>query len=409
MGLSRGATVGLALVAGACSTNNQSGDFAATRTGDLSHPLAERGAPDELESRLCGPGAVRGEGPPHLRRAPYLQQVSDRGARVLWTADEGPADAVRLWQPEDGAQSLARSATAAIVDGADPAAGVLQSAGAVDELQPDTIYCYTLGTETRAATEAAGFRTAPEAGSGAKVSFVAFGDSGDGGADQQAVLEQLQTVPFRFMIHTGDIAYDTGTMQQFEDNYFAVYAPLLDSFAMFPSIGNHDDAGVYRRVYDLPWQGFPNWYSFDQGDVHFVALDTTQMSQAQAEWLDRDLAANQREWVIVYGHHPPYSSGEHGSSLEFRELFNPILEAHQVDLVLSGHDHHYERMEPQNGVNYVVTGGGGRGTRPVRGADFTAFAESVLHFVYVEIEADQLLLHAIDATGVEFDQLVISR
>lgn len=211
----------------------------------------------------------------------------------------------------------------------------------------------------------------------------------------------------RLMIHTGDIAYETGTMQQFEDNYFAVYAPLLDSFAMFPSIGNHDDAGVYRRVYDLPWAGGNNYYSFDHGDVHFVSLDTNVMTKRQAQWLDADLAANDSEWTVVYGHHPPYSSGDHGSSLEFRELFVPILEEHEVDLVLSGHDHDYERVLPQNGVHYVVTGGGGRGTRPIGSSSFTGYAEAVLHFVYVEIEGSQLLLHAIDGTGVEFDQLAI--
>ena len=87
----------------------------------------------------------------------------------------------------------------------------------------------------------------------------------------------------------------------------------------------------------------------------------------------------------------------------------PIFEEHAVDLVLTGHDHDYERIVPRHGVNYVVTGGGGRGTRPMgQPRDFTAFAQSVLHFVYVEVEGNRLLLHAIDATGEEFDQLAIT-
>jgi 3',5'-cyclic AMP phosphodiesterase CpdA len=239
------------------------------------------------------------------------------------------------------------------------------------------------------------------------VSFVAFGDSGAGGADQLAVLEQMQTVPLRLLLHTGDIAYESGTMAEFESNFFAVYAPLLRSFPAFPSIGNHDDSSIFRQVYDLPWSGPGNWYSFDYGDVHFVALDTNHVDQEQAAWLEEDLAANQRDWVVVYGHHPPFSSGEHGSTSSMRDTFVPIFERHHVDLVLSGHDHDYERMLPQNGVEYVVTGGGGRGTRAVGTSSFTAFSEQVLNFVFVEVQGDELLLHAIDGEGTEFDQLLI--
>jgi hypothetical protein len=93
--------------------------------------------------------------------------------------------------------------------------------------------------------------------------------------------------------------------------------------------------------------------------------------------------------------------------MEFRDTFGPILEKYKVDLVLSGHDHDYERIAPQNGVHYVVTGGGGRGTRAVGSSSFTDFAEQVLNFVYVEVEGDRLLLHAIDGEGTEFDQLLI--
>ena len=80
-----------------------------------------------------------------------------------------------------------------------------------------------------------------------------------------------------------------------------------------------------------------------------------------------------------------------------------------VQLVLAGHDHDYERMKPQNGVAYVVTGGGGIGTRSVGTSSFTDFAEDVIHFAYVEVGVDELVLHAIDATGREFDSMVVAR
>lgn len=387
---------------------NQSGDFAASKTGDLSNPLAERRAPDEELVAACGDGAPVAAAQLDMPRTPYLQRLSHTGTRVMWTGAPARPDSVKVELGGSSDSLLDAVLATAEVDGVITGGGKSEYEAEIVKLQPDTIYCYSLYDDQTQLLAPAGFRTAPEAGSGAKVSFAAFGDSGEGGADQMAILDQLETVPFRLMIHTGDIAYNSGTMSEFEDNFFSIYAPLLRSFAMFPAIGNHDSSDVYREVYDLPW-GSPgkNWYSFDHGDVHFVALDTNDMSAEQAAWLESDLAATDLPWKVVYGHHPPYSSGEHGSSMEFRQTFGPILEKYKVDLVLSGHDHDYERVAPQNGVHYVVTGGGGRGTRAVGSSSFTDFAEQVLNFVYVEVEGDQLLLHAIDGEGTEFDQLLI--
>ncbi len=393
-----------ALVASAGCMGNQSGDFGTTKEGDLSQPLAERRAPDEDLVAACGDGRILDE--TTVGRAPYIQRLSSSGARVLWTASGDPDD-IRLARPEISSATASTAIPSAVVDGAFDPSGAPEYRATAGSLEADQIYCYTLEAGGTPITEPAGFRTAPLAGSGARVTFAAFGDSGHGGADQMAILDQLETVPFRLMIHTGDIAYEDGTLSEFEHNYFDVYAPLLRSFAMFPAIGNHDSSKVFRQVYDLPRVDGHNWYSFDHGDVHFVALDTNDMSDEQAAWLDADLSDNVLEWTVVYGHHPPYSSGEHGSSGTFQRLFGPILEAHAVDLVLSGHDHDYERIAPQGGVHYVVTGGGGRGTRSVGTSAFTEFSEQVLHFVFVEVEGNRLLLHAIDAEGTEFDQLLI--
>ncbi len=387
---------------------NQSGDFAASKTGDLSNPLAERRAPDAELAAACGDGGPILGFELDLARTPYLQRLDDVGTRVMWTGQPELPRSVRFAPAGQSEMVTAGVLATAEVDGAAPADGMSEYEAVIGGLQPDSIYCYSLFNDDAPIREPAGFRTAPRAGSGAKVSFAAIGDSGSGNADQMAILDQLNTVPLRFMIHTGDIAYESGTMNEFEDNYFTVYADLLKSFAMYPAIGNHDEGSIYRQVFDLPYAARGhNWYSFDQGDVHFVALDTNEMSAEQAAWLEEDLSANQLPWVIAYGHHPPYSSGEHGSSMEFRQVFGGILEKHGVDLVLSGHDHDYERIAPQNGVHYVVTGGGGRGTRAVGTSAFTDFSEQVLNFVYVEIEGDQLLLHAIDGEGTEFDQLLI--
>jgi hypothetical protein len=197
---------------------------------------------------------------------------------------------------------------------------------------------------------------------------------------------------------------------------FGVYSRLFRSFSFWPASGNHDysaaGAAAFRQVFMLPDNGVPDraerWYSFNWGDVHFVALDTELIGEQQADWLEADLAHNELPWTVAYGHRPPYSSGEHGSNMAFRSSFGPVLERHHVQLVLSGHDHDYERTKAINGVTYVVTGAGGKSTRSVGTSSFTEFSEDVTHFVYADVEGSSMTLHAIDGTGREFDSALIT-
>jgi predicted phosphodiesterase len=292
-------------------------------------------------------------------------------------------------------------------------AGENQMWSTMSALEPGTIYCYQIGDEATAMTDRTGFRTAPLESSSEPVRILAFGDSGGGGSDQYALLEQMYTVPYDLMIHTGDIAYDDGTIQQYEENVFGVYANIFRNIPFMPSSGNHDyrtlQGAPFRDVFALPGDAGEKWYSYDYGRVHFVALDTEADYRTQAEWLDRDLTANKLPWKIVYMHKPPYSSGMHGSDTSLRNALAPVLERHGVQLVLAGHDHNYERIKPQDGVAYVVTGGGGVGTRSVGTSSFTALSEDVIHFVYLEVFAEELVMHAIDATGREFDSMVVPR
>jgi hypothetical protein len=403
------------LVSFGCDSN-MSGVIRARTLGDTSHVLQVRTSSVTLPS-ACD--VTEADDPGLLRRSPYLQQLTTDGVRVVWTSDGHPVDggageAVVIVTGEDGA---AVTSVPALRDpSAHPPGGAVQWSAAITGLTPDTPYCYQVWVGDTTAAQA-GFRTAPAAGSGHAVHFVAFGDSGNGGADQQAVAAQLQTVPFDFIVHLGDIAYEGGTRAQLESSFFGIYADLLEDFAVFPASGNHEyvteDAAPFREAFVLPENGAPagveRWYSYDWGDVHLVVLDSERVSAVQADWLDTDLTANKLPWVIVYFHRPPFSSGEHGGDPNVQRYFVPLFVAHHVPLVLSGHDHDYERTSPQDGVTYVVSGGGGRGVRAVGRSSFTAFSEGVCHFVFVSIEGDTLTLHAIDGVGQEFDSLVLSR
>ncbi len=401
---------GLATCAiGACDTN-QSGNVGSTKLGDTSHP-ATRGSPlVELQSACNAPGGMLGSAT-NIKRDPYLQQLTGDSGILGWVSTATSNNTVEI-TTTDG--KPVANAVASPDDVTLRTAGEKQEWTTFGSLQPDTVYCYRVLVDGTPVSERIGFRTPPAPDSTRTIGVLAFGDSGFGTSDQEALRGQMEDVPYQLMIHTGDLAYDSGSIDSLEDNVFGFYKDLFRHIPFYPASGNHDygtnSGAPFRDVFNLPQNGnAERWYSYDWGRVHFAALDTEADYKTQAAWLDQDLAATSLPWKIVYFHRPMYSSGNHGSDTGLRNALAPVLEKNHVQLVLAGHDHDYERMIPQNGIAYVVTGGGGRGTYAVGESSFTAFSESVIHYVYLEIGVDELVLHAIDAQGTEFDSLVVPR
>lgn len=389
---------------------NQSGNLSSSKMGDLSNP-ATRGSPiDELRGACGGSGELTMAGQGVVRRQPYVQQITRSSVTIGWVSLAADGERIEVTLPDARPMSHSPGEREAVTV---RNRGENQKWAVIDNLEPDTLYCYSIVDGTGRLSERIGFRTAPSPESTEPIRFLAFGDSGGGGADQRALAEQMFQFPYDLMVHTGDIAYDSGTIGEFEDTVFKMYTPLFRHVPFFPSAGNHEyrtmQGAPFRAVFSLPGVSGEKWYSYDWGRIHFVALDTEADYATQARWLDADLSMTQLPWKIVYMHKPPYSSGSHGSDHSLRRALEPVLQKHGVQLVLAGHDHDYERMHEQKGVQHIVTGGGGVGTRPVGTSSFTAFSEDVIHFVYADVRVDELVLHAIDATGAEFDSVIVRR
>jgi predicted phosphodiesterase len=390
----------------AACTLNESGNLSASTVGDVSRP-AERGSPLAALHEACGAtGELTVE--KGVTREPFLQQVTTSSAIVGWRAYEHAGQKVEVTTP-DGTPVATVDATVEPTKRFD---GAEQLWAKVAGLEPDTIYCYTLTANGTPMTEPIGFRTAPAADSGRPVRFLVFGDSGAASDDQNALLEQMDEVPYDLMLHVGDLAYNDGNYNQIRDTVFEIYEKLFRHLPFYPIAGNHDyytdDGEPLRASFNLP--NNEKWYSFDYGHLHVVALDAQQDFQEQAAWLEEDLASTDQPWKVVMVHNPLYTSGEHGNDTELRDAIEPILVEYGVQLVLTGHDHHYERVYPQKGIVHFVTGGGGRGTRALgEASNFTALMDEVIHYLYVEVGADEMVVHAIDGTGKEFDSVVIPR
>jgi 3',5'-cyclic AMP phosphodiesterase CpdA len=238
------------------------------------------------------------------------------------------------------------------------------------------------------------------------------GDVGDGGTHEHevanAIEEQSRTDPYDVLMLLGDNVYPSGDPDRIQSTVYEPFGAVLDGGTeLFAILGNHDDAGGEGDA-QLEALGMPGrWYSVRRGDMLGIALDSNDPTNPeQLAWLDETLATTDATWKLVGLHHPPYSSGFHGSNDDVRRAFTPLFEKYGVQVVFSGHEHDYQRTNPISGVTYIVTGAGSR-TRRTGTDDFTAVAYSTHHYVDMSIFDDHILLRAIDQDGEQFDEAVI--
>ncbi len=372
----------------------------------------------------CGTGALTAAGAKAISRPPYLQSTTTTGTMVAWGSTIATAEVVlrEPGAPEPLATSPAeyagpqdrkaeRLAAQRHREGKELDANEIYVVRAqFSGLEATHLYCYQLIADGVPLTELAPLTTAAAAGTAAGIRFVALGDTGTGGAAQLAIARRMSAEPFDLMLFLGDIAYDDGTPSQLESRFFAVYRDFLRYVPAYPAMGNHErhtrKGAPYLEAFVLPEP--ERYYSFDWGDVHFVATDTTHRDAAQLTWLDADLTKNKLPWVIVYGHHPMYTNSLRGPQEGIRAAFAEIVQRHRVDLVVTGHEHQYERFRI-SGVNYVVSGGGGGQLTRFFGETLALKQATVHHFLSFAATAKHLEMRAIDIEGKEIETLELTK
>jgi 3',5'-cyclic AMP phosphodiesterase CpdA len=237
------------------------------------------------------------------------------------------------------------------------------------------------------------------------------GDIGDSGsrldATARAVARLDRRQPYQTLLVLGDNVYPSGDPRELPATVFRPFAPVLRHADLLAILGNHDVAEGHgseqMRALGMPGR----WWSRRVGDVLIVGLDSNDATDPrQRAFLERRLSESSARWKIVALHHPPYSAGYQGSAEDVRAEFAPIFERHGVQLVLSGHDHDYQRSKTIRGVTYVVTGAAA-GTRRTGEESFTAVSFSWHHFVDIGIFPDRLVLRAVNQDGRVADRAQI--
>ncbi len=303
------------------------------------------------------------EAGPELTRGPYLQIGAPTQMVVRWRTDS-PTDSRVEYGTIVGNLNMSADDPGSRTDHEITLTG----------LTPNMTYYYSVGDASGASASGSDyfFVTPPTAGTTKSSRIWVLGDAGTKNNDQRDVRDAYYS--FTGSTHTdmwvllGDNAYFSGTDADYQSALYDMYPEMLRKSVVWPAFGNHEalssssssESGPFYDMFTLPENGEAGgvatgteaYYSFDYANIHFVCLNSEDVSRstsgAMLTWLEDDLSANTQDWTIAFWHHPPYSKGSHNSDnegrlIDMRENALPILEQHGVDLVLSGHSHSYER------------------------------------------------------------------
>ena len=195
-------------------------------------------------------------------------------------------------------------------------------------------------------------------------------------ATAEVVAAALAEHPDAVVAVAGDLAYDSGTATEFSNCYEPSWGRFKEKTR--PAPGNHEYGTQYAAGYFGYWgsaagEKSKGWYSYDVGPWHVVAINSNcnqegvggcGLDSEQGRWLAADLVANAGKCTLGYWHHPRFSSGYHGTDEKMEPLWR-IAVTGGMDVIVNGHDHHYERFAPVDGTRQFVVGTGGAWRYPV--------------------------------------------
>jgi hypothetical protein len=288
-------------------------------------------------------------------------------------------------------------------------------------LRPATTYHYRVRSGPLV-SETFSFKSAPPAGTH-KWRMALYGDSRSNPGVHKKVVEQIATANVDLIVHTGDIVINGKNRGAWKTEFFDCLGPLARSVPWVATIGNHENSTDYGSYVALP--DGRRYFGLDFANAHFICLDSNEWIEKgrdskQYDWLAADLKAKRpARWTFAVFHHPLFSAMASRPLNPLRWDWAPLLldPAARVDGVLAGHDHFFARShrigrvgkEPQSGVLFVTSAGGGAYLYRSKDRDYVAKHRPVHHFVLFEFDDDEVKLSAIDISGQVFDSYTLTK
>jgi predicted MPP superfamily phosphohydrolase len=285
-------------------------------------------------------------------------------------------------------------------------------------LSPDTVYHFRVGDGNLWSKDSY-FKTGT---TGKHTTFVGLGDAQEHNPNRKLMVDVVNNVmDLDFFLYSGDFIENAREVHRW-NSWFADYSKLTNHLAMMSALGNHEkNHSNYYNFLALP--GNEAYYSFSYGSVHFAILHTywegvpDENYTDQVDWLTADLDAHQDyEWTFIMMHRPPFSSFPRYFEVEpnwyqvINDSFRPVFEQYEVDLVLTGHEHSYERLE-KNNITYIISGGAGSWLNdlfPQYRLNESVYIEATFNFVYFDIYEKQFDARAFRPDYTLIDQYTIN-
>jgi hypothetical protein len=342
-----------------------------------------------------------------LTKGPYVTGLFDTGADVRFELDKGVPAKITI-APDADPTSAPKTFESPDQSGLH----VARASG----LEAATRYGYSVRVGSLVLADGH-FSTAPAEGSTSPVTFIVYGDDRTDPIAQSAVVRAMLQVPSAFLVNTGDTVEDGGDPEAWT-TFFGVEASLLRDRPIFVSVGNHELVNDFAGSNFARYFGFPDVAGQSQlygtarvGLIRFFFLNGMHGWDfgEERDWLVSELTKADGEpgvvWRVVVVHHGPWSSGPHGPNARLVESHIPeLLAAHRVDLLLSGHDHIYERGSA-GGLKYLVSGGGGAPLYRIDRLQATSLkAEAAYHFVEITASLSSLKVLARRVDGTVLDR-----
>lgn len=293
----------------------------------------------------------------------------------------------------------------------------------VEGLKADTQYQYSLKTRLSSKDDfqtSIGPFSVRTLKSGDKFSFVIVGDSRSYPENWAEVAAAITAEKPAFTVFVGDMVTYGLNDYEWDEQHFSPAKEFFSSIPYYGVIGNHErDCPLFTNIFQTPGGG-KNW-SQEIGSTLLIGIDGTmdwEIDGVQTKWLENILANSKAKFIFLASHYPPWTSGGHGRLKDGRprertiklgqDVLMPLLKKYNATAMFAGHDHFYERSEPDGGVTMIIAGGGGVGTShkvkdPEKQNPYSKVFESKHHYTLITIDGDVCTMKAITPEGVVID------
>lgn len=341
----------------------------------------------------------------NLHFGPYLQSAKTDGITVLWRTTESViGNIVYGISPEKLDNNLSEKTPTEL------------HKFNITGLKPNHKYYYKCIWEN-GSTEVFHFKTAPNSNETPfKIAIIA--DSRTHPEIFSKVCQQAIKYESDIFFHSGDFVSKGTEIEQWKPQFFDPAKELLTSNPLYTSLGNHEKkASYYFEHFTI--HGGKSWWSADYGSVHIISLSTEDDGSPNSEqykWLVEDLRNNKdKKWKIVMFHDPLFHVSENRPVYDIRYYWTPLFIENNVDLIITGHDHYYNRTFPignmsekQQGAIHITCAGGGADLYSVTPRNYSAYSRSIYHFIILDVTENQINGKAISIDGDVFDTFSIN-